>query len=46
MKRRKQLGTTFGRVREYPAGITPDLRPEALSIDQVIALWRMVESVD
>jgi len=43
-KRRKQLGTIFGRSREdWPApgsGITPDLRPEALSVEQMITLWR------
>ena len=36
-----QLGRILGRDRTvWPAGITPDLRPEALSIDQVLALWR------
>ena len=41
-KRRKQLGTIFGRQREqWPSGVTPDLRPEALSPQQVIALWKM-----
>ena len=39
-KRRKQLGSIFGRERDWPGGITPDLRPEALSIDQLQALWR------
>lgn len=42
-KRRKQLGTVFGRQRtDWPAGITPDLRPEALTVEQCIALWRVV----
>ncbi len=37
--RRKQLGTIFGRDRaDWPAGITPDLRPEALSPGQFVAL--------
>ncbi|MCZ6837078.1 MAG: hypothetical protein O7G85_14975, partial [Planctomycetota bacterium] len=45
MKRRKQLGTIFGRDprkwEQVPEGITPDLRPEALKVDLVIALWRV-----
>lgn len=42
-KRRKQLGTIFGRDHDpavWPAGVTPEQRPETLSIDQMIALWR------
>ena len=43
-KRRKQLGTIFGRSRaDWPppeSGITPDLRPEALSVEQMVMLWR------
>lgn len=47
MKRRKQLGTIFGRNRDvWPAlavnSITPDLRPEALSVAQMSTLWRAV----
>lgn len=46
MKRRKQLGTIFGRdARKWeslPREITPDLRPEALTIGQVIGLWRVM----
>jgi len=42
MKRRKQLGTIFGRGRSFPAGITPDLRPEALSVERTIALFQDV----
>ena len=38
-KRRKQLGTILGRDIHWPPGITPDLRPEALTIDQLIALF-------
>jgi len=45
-KRRKQLGTIFGRSRhDWPApelGIDPALRPEALSVIQMIALWRAI----
>ena len=39
-KRRKQLGTIFGRDRTFPEGVTPDMRPEVLTINQHIALWQ------
>ena len=39
-KRRKQLGAVLGRDREWPAGIQPTDRAEALSIDQLIALYK------
>jgi 16S rRNA (adenine1518-N6/adenine1519-N6)-dimethyltransferase len=43
-KRRKQLGTIFGRNRDdWPppeTGITAVMRPEALSVAQMIILWR------
>jgi len=42
-KRRKQLGTTFGRDRVWPEGVTADQRPETLTIDQVVSLWRCVD---
>ncbi len=38
--RRKQLGSTLGRDRDWPAGVTPDLRPEALTVEQLAAVWR------
>jgi 16S rRNA (adenine1518-N6/adenine1519-N6)-dimethyltransferase len=38
-KRRKQLGAIFGRDRQWPEGVTEDLRPEALAVEQVVALW-------
>jgi 16S rRNA (adenine1518-N6/adenine1519-N6)-dimethyltransferase len=39
-RRRKQLGTTFGRDRpDWPAGIDSKERPEALRVGQIIALW-------
>ncbi|QOJ18449.1 MAG: ribosomal RNA small subunit methyltransferase A [Phycisphaeraceae bacterium] len=42
-KRRKQLGTILGRDRaDWPEGVTPDLRPEALTPAQAVALWRVV----
>ena len=48
-KRRKQLGNIVG--RPHPAwpqlqeqGITPDLRPEALRVEQIIALWQHTAS--
>jgi 16S rRNA (adenine1518-N6/adenine1519-N6)-dimethyltransferase len=37
--RRKQLGTILGRGATWPEGVTADLRPEALTVDQMIALW-------
>ncbi|MHC4415870.1 MAG: 16S rRNA (adenine(1518)-N(6)/adenine(1519)-N(6))-dimethyltransferase RsmA [Planctomycetota bacterium] len=41
--RRKQLGGIIGpRVAAWPIGVTPDLRPEALSVEQIVALWRGV----
>ena len=41
-KRRKQLGTILGRDTRWPAGVTADLRPEALTIEQVVDLHRSV----
>ncbi len=44
-KRRKQLGTIIGRA--HPAwpklaelGIAPQMRPEALRVEQIVAVWR------
>jgi 16S rRNA (adenine1518-N6/adenine1519-N6)-dimethyltransferase len=37
-KRRKQLGTIFGRDHDWPTGITPDLRPDVLSVPQLQSL--------
>ncbi len=39
-KRRKQLGTILGRDRALPEGVTPDMRPEQLSVAQLVALSR------
>lgn len=40
-RRRKQLGSIFGRDRSnWPAGVTADLRPEALSVQQLVQLWQ------
>ncbi len=42
-KRRKQLGGTFGRQRvNWPPGVTAQMRPDALSVEQAVALWRVV----
>jgi 16S rRNA (adenine1518-N6/adenine1519-N6)-dimethyltransferase len=39
MRRRKQLGTTFGRERSnWPTDIDPKKRPEALTVGQIITL--------
>jgi len=45
-KRRKQLGTIFGRDVAWPAGVTPDLRPDALTVEQLIALSAAVAGLD
>jgi 16S rRNA (adenine1518-N6/adenine1519-N6)-dimethyltransferase len=37
-QRRKQLGAVLGRDRAWPAGIRPDQRAEALSVEQFVAL--------
>ena len=40
--RRKQLGTILGRAAtSWPDGVTADLRPEALTVEQLVALWRL-----
>ncbi len=39
-KRRKQLGSIFGRDRDWPEGVAPDQRPETLSVDRLIELWK------
>lgn len=39
-KRRKQLGSILGRDCEWPAGVTGDLRPEALSVERFVTLWQ------
>ncbi len=37
-QRRKQLGTILGRDISWPDGVTPQLRPEALSVEQLAEL--------
>jgi len=39
-KRRKQLGAILGRARDWPDGIDPNARPESLSVDDLVRLWR------
>ncbi|NNF43060.1 MAG: ribosomal RNA small subunit methyltransferase A [Phycisphaerales bacterium] len=39
-RRRKQLGTIFGRDTTWPEGITGDRRPDALSVAELVSLWR------
>lgn len=39
-QRRKQLGSILGRTGEWPEGVTPDQRAEALSVEGLISLWR------
>lgn len=40
-QRRKQLGAVLGRDGPWPADIAPTDRAESLSIQQLIALWRL-----
>jgi 16S rRNA (adenine1518-N6/adenine1519-N6)-dimethyltransferase len=40
-RRRKQLRSTFGDV-DWPAGVEPAMRPEALTIEQLVALFEIV----
>jgi len=40
-QRRKQLGGILGRERALPDGIQPAQRPEELTVDQVVRLFRM-----
>jgi 16S rRNA (adenine1518-N6/adenine1519-N6)-dimethyltransferase len=43
-KRRKQLGTIFGRGRTgWPAGISPQQRPDSLTVSQVVKLAAAVD---
>jgi len=37
-KRRKQIGGVLGRGRGWPEGVTPDMRPEQLTLEQLVAL--------
>ena len=37
-QRRKQLGKILGRDTALPPGVTADQRPEALSVEQLVAL--------
>ena len=41
-KRRKQLGTIFGRDSQWPPGITGEMRPDALTIDQIVAISSLI----
>jgi 16S rRNA (adenine1518-N6/adenine1519-N6)-dimethyltransferase len=42
-KRRKQLGSIFGRDRALPAGIDPSWRPETLAPQQVVQLHEWMQ---
>lgn len=37
-KRRKQLGAILGRDRAWPEGVEPTMRPEGLTVEQVVEL--------
>jgi 16S rRNA (adenine1518-N6/adenine1519-N6)-dimethyltransferase len=43
-KRRKQLGSILGRATPLPPGIAPAMRPEQLTIAQLIELSRLFPS--
>ncbi|MEM9882858.1 MAG: 16S rRNA (adenine(1518)-N(6)/adenine(1519)-N(6))-dimethyltransferase RsmA [Planctomycetota bacterium] len=40
-KRRKQLGAILGRGVDWPAGVEPTMRPEQLTVEQLVALSRL-----
>ncbi len=40
-KRRKQIGSILGRDGEWPTGVTPTMRPEELTPQQVVELMRL-----
>jgi len=42
MKRRKQLGSILGREISWPVGIEPSMRPEQLSVEQLVALAEII----
>lgn len=39
--RRKQLGTTLGRDAALPDGVTAQQRPESLTVEQLVELWKL-----
>ena len=41
-KRRKQLGSIIGRDAPLPDGVTYELRPEALTVEQLVELTRLL----
>lgn len=43
-RRRKQLGTILGRDVAWPADVEPTVRPERLSPEKLVELWRAVGS--
>lgn len=43
-QRRKQLGSILGRHTPWPTGIQPHLRPQQLSVPQLVALAQLIES--
>jgi len=42
-KRRKQIGSILGRDRELPMGVEPAMRPEQLTVQQIVALSAKTE---
>ena len=45
-KRRKQLGTILGRDRPWPGGVDPSQRPEQLTVEQLIKLMELPNSLN
>ena len=39
--RRKQLGTILGRDAELPEGVEPTTRPDALTVEEILALYEL-----
>ena len=45
-RRRKQLGSILGREIAWPDGVEPAHRPETLSLEQLVELWRRLGHPD
>lgn len=43
-RRRKQLGSILGRQQALPEGVSPEMRPERLTVEQLADLARIVNS--
>lgn len=43
-RRRKQIGAILGRNTPLPEGVDPTARPESLSVEQLVALSRLIDT--